>query len=375
MMPVRTVVHFTDTLGFGGAEQMMLTTLAGLDRERWRPVLAHYPSEGAQAFAAAARGIGIATRVVPGSTGARGAAELPRFAGVLRSEGCAVLHAHLVGPLRGTKGLLAARAAGVPAVIATQHLYGELGSAHRRAKQRLVSRLVDRYIAVSRGMAEQLEAAVAIPGRVVFVHNAIETAAFHRPALDGSEPEVEAHPVVLALARLHRRKGIDHLLEAAARLPVADFLIAGDGPERPALEEQAARLGLGGRVRFLGTRTDVAELLRSSSIFVLPSLAEGLPVSVIEAMAAGRAVVATDIPGTNEIVVDGETGLLVPPRDPLALAGALGRLLGDTALRGEMGRAGRRRVDRHFSAGAMVRRIEALYEEVLDRGAVARSAA
>jgi glycosyltransferase involved in cell wall biosynthesis len=369
MMPVRTVVHFTDTLGFGGAEQMMLTTLAGLDRSRWRPVLAHYPNEGAQAFAAAARRIGIPTRVVPGGTGARGTAELPRFAGVLRGEGCAVLHAHLVGPLRGTKGLLAARAAGVPAVIATQHLYGELGSARRRAKQRLVSRLVDRYIAVSRGMAEEMGAAVAGPRRVVVVHNAIETAAFRRPGPDGSESGAEERPVVLALARLHRRKGIDHLLEAAARLPGADFLIAGDGPERAALEEQAARLGLGDRVRFLGTRTDVAELLRMSSIFVLPSLAEGLPVSVIEAMAAGRAVVATDIPGTNEIVVDGETGLLVPPGDPHALTGALGRLLDDAALRREMGSAGRERVERDFSAAAMVRRIEALYDEVLHRGA------
>jgi glycosyltransferase involved in cell wall biosynthesis len=365
-MAIRTVVHYTDTAGFGGAEQMMLTTLGHLDRERWRPVLAHYPNPGALELAEAARSLGVRTRVVPGSTGAKGALELPRFARVLREERCAVLHAHLVGTLRSTKGLMAACTARVPAVVATQHLYGAPSTGRQAAKQRMVSRLVDRYIAVSHAMARELGEHVMKPDDVVVVHNAIETAAFQQPAGEATAGD-DARPVVLALARLHHRKGIADLLTAASMLPHAIIRVAGEGPERLSLERLAEKLGVAERVQFLGTRTDVADLLRGCTLFVLPSLAEGLPVSVIEAMAAGRPVVATDIGGTNEIVVHGETGLLVPPADPLALAGAIARLLADPQLQREMGAAGQRRVERLFSAGAMVDRIEELYEEVLDQ--------
>jgi glycosyltransferase involved in cell wall biosynthesis len=360
---VRTVVHFTDTTGFGGAERMMLSILQGTDRSLWRPVLMHYPNPGARSFAEEAARLGVETICVAGGTGARGARELGGFAEALRRVECEVFHAHLVGPLRATKGMLAARLAGVPVIVATQHLYEPLGSSIARARQRLVTLGYHRIIAVSEGTAKRLRADVADPHRVVVIHNAIDPAPFAPPA---SEP---AAPVVLALARLHARKGIADLVAAAAEVPGATFRIAGDGPERPLLERRAREMGVSDRVAFLGTRTDAAELLRACTVFVLPSLNEGLPVSVIEAMAAGRPVVATRIEGTDEIVVDGVTGILVPPGDPGALASALRAVLIDPELRMRYGRAGRERVRREFSIETMMRRIEKVYDEVLrERG-------
>lgn len=367
-MTARTVVHFTDTAGFGGAEQMMLITLGGLDRARWRPVLVHYPTEGGRALAAAMENQGIATREIPGATGRRGARDLPIFARTLREESCSILHAHLVGPLRGTKGLLAARLAGVRATVATQHLYRAISGTRERTRQRLVSTLVDRYIAVSHGTARQL--AGSVPARrISVIHNAIETDRFRKPADEPVRIPGGARKTVLAVARLHERKGIHHLVEAARSVPDAIFLIAGDGPERGRLEESAARLGVCDRVRFLGTRDDIANLLRSCDVFVLPSLSEGLPVSVIEAMAAARPVVATDIEGTDEIVVDGETGCLVPPSDPAALGRAIAGLLDDPRKAARLGAAGQERVEALFSVGVMLSRLQALYDEVLATGA------
>jgi glycosyltransferase involved in cell wall biosynthesis len=156
-------------------------------------------------------------------------------------------------------------------------------------------------------------------------------------------------------------------------VPNAIFVLVGDGSERASLEAQAARLGIGDRVIFLGYRDDVAELLASCDLLVLPSLYEGLPLSVLEAMAAGKPVVATSVGGTPEAVLDGETGFLVPSRDPTALVRAIQRLLKDACLRRKMGMAGRRRVQRNFSPTQMVAGVTQMYEKLLDGQASSRS--
>ena len=143
-------------------------------------------------------------------------------------------------------------------------------------------------------------------------------------------------------------------------------MIAGEGPERSALEAQARTLGLADRVVLLGYRDDVCDLLASCDLFVLPSLFEGLPLSVLEAMAAGKPVVATAIGGTDEAVVHGETGLLVPPADAASLAKAIRTALSDPRLSQRLGAAGRARVYQEFSAQTMVRHITEIYDELLD---------
>jgi glycosyltransferase involved in cell wall biosynthesis len=137
------------------------------------------------------------------------------------------------------------------------------------------------------------------------------------------------------------------------------------GAFQTALEHEAERLGVRDRVVFAGRRDDAAELLVELDVLALPSWTEGLPLVVLEAMARRRPVVATPVGGTPEVVVDGETGLLVPPRDPDALAAALRRLLADADLRRRMGDAGYERVRERFSADAMTGRVLEIYDEVL----------
>jgi glycosyltransferase involved in cell wall biosynthesis len=364
----RTIVHFSDTAGFGGAEQMLLTTLAGLDRERWRCVLMHHANAGAAQLAEGARDLAIETRAVPGARGPAGMANLGQMVGAIRAEQPALFHAHLIGALRCTKGILAARLAGVPGVLATQQLYPSSLSRRKRMRQKLVSIAVDRYVAVSHAMARGLRHAVAFGDRVAVIHNAIDVAAFGgaastnlREALTGGA----ARPTVLTVARLNKQKGLEHLITAAARLPDTLFFIAGEGPEREALELHARQLNVADRVTFLGHRSDVLELLAACDLFVLPSLFEGLPVSVLEAMAAGKPVVATAIGGTDEAMIHQETGLLVPPGDPGALVTAIRTLLSDPGLSQRVGAAGRQRVQQLFSVETMVGRITRLYEDVL----------
>jgi glycosyltransferase involved in cell wall biosynthesis len=367
---IRTVVHFTDSTALGGAEAMLLRILRHLDRERWRPVLLHYPNDAAQALAEEAGRLDVETRVVPGRVGAAGLTELPALVRAIGAERPAILHAHLVWALRCTRGLLAARIARVPAVVATQQLFVAPESRPPRRKHRVVSRLVDRYMAVSAAMAAEMRPLIAGKGRLSVVRNAIEPDRFladgaARAAVRASLTGAVDRPILLTLARLDFQKGLDHLIETAALLPEPIFAVAGDGPERERLEALARDRGVAERVRFLGRREDVAELLGACDVYVLPSLFEGLPVSVLEAMAAGRPVAATRIGGTDEAVVDGVTGRLVPPGDPPALAAALAAMLRDPEGLCSMGAAGRARVVERFSATTMGANVGRVYDEVL----------
>jgi glycosyltransferase involved in cell wall biosynthesis len=168
-------------------------------------------------------------------------------------------------------------------------------------------------------------------------------------------------PIVGNVARLAEQKGQRYLLEAAAELPQARFAIVGEGELRADLECRADELGLTERVLFTGARDDVPDLLASFDVFAFPSLFEGLCLAVIEAQAAGVPVVATPVGGIRETVIDGETGLLVPPRDPQALAQAIRRLLDDRDLAAKLADEARRRVRERFSVERMVQRTLALY--------------
>jgi glycosyltransferase involved in cell wall biosynthesis len=186
-----------------------------------------------------------------------------------------------------------------------------------------------------------------------------------QPAPDGQALEIGA------VARLEPQKGLPYLLEAMAmlpRTPRARLWIVGEGPDGPTLREQTSRLGLSDIVQWLGARRDVPALMARFDLLVLPSLWEGLPNAVLEAMAARRAVVATDVDGTPEAALHGETALLVPPRDPAALAEAMRRLLQDPDLRRRFGEAGRKRVEEHFRMELMVRRTQEAYRRALEGG-------
>ncbi|GJG86442.1 hypothetical protein tb265_16230 [Gemmatimonadetes bacterium T265] len=366
---IQTVVYYLDGEAFGGAEKALLILLGALDRRRWRPVLFHHPEPSLAPLLAGARQLGVATRALPRMRGRRTLPRTAQFARALRAERPAVFHAHLNWPLSCKFGLIAAALARTPAVVATEQLYVQIRRWRGIQFQRLISTGVDRYIAVSDEVARGLASNFGFPrAKIAVVRNAVPLEGFDRPAPPGLRAALDGggRPLVLTPARLHEQKGLDVLLDAATRVPDATFVLAGDGPLRDVLQTRARTLGIADRVRFLGARDDVPALLAASDLFVLPSLFEGLPLSVLEAMAARTPVIATRIGGTDEAVVDGETGLLVPPRDPEALAAAIRRLLGDPALARRLAAAGHARVHREFSVATMTAQTEAVYDAILD---------
>lgn len=374
----RRVSYFTDSSGFGGAERALLILLAGLDRSRWEPTLVFHPSPGVEPLVEAAREMEVSLWPVrPMPDGLTGAKRILPFLRALRARPPAVFHAHLTWPLACKFGLVSAVLARVPAVVATEQLFFEFGvSTSISLQQRLVAAGVDRYLAVSQDTAKRLLETFRWPAeKVQVVYNAVEPAPFDAqpdPVLRKFLSRRRGRPVVFTAARLEEQKGHRYLLESATEVPEAQFVFAGDGPERAALEAQAASLGLDDRVMFLGRRHDIPEILACCDAFVLPSLWEGLPLSVLEAMAAGKPVVASDVGGTGEAVLHEETGLLVPAGDRRALAKAIRAVLDDPALAHRLGSAGRKRVRQKFSAAEMVHRITSVYEELLDQKAIAR---
>ncbi len=359
----RTVVHYTDASIFGGAEQMILTLLAGLDHGRWSPILLHHGEAGLGELIEGSRRLNVRTVEVPRHRTGRA------IRSFLHQARPAIFHAHLNWPLACSDALVAAALARVPGVVATQQLFVRIRSRRRILRHRFLSLAVDRYIAVSHHMAKLLRE-VCVFGRrkVGVVHNGIALQPFERevcPSLRRSLYGGEERPIVLTLARLAEQKGIGYLIEAAARVPETLFAVAGDGPERAALEAKAGALGVRDRVLFLGHRRDTPDLLASCDLFVLPSLYEGLPVSVLEAMASAKPVVATAVGGTDEAVEDTVTGFLVPPRDPDALAEAIRTVLADRPLAERLGAEGRRRVRRDFSAEGVAAGTTGIYEGLL----------
>lgn len=241
--------------------------------------------------------------------------------------------------------------------------HGWLLGAKRQAHHALYtlgSRRADGLIAVAPEVKESILATMPgiAPDKIAVIPNGVDTRRYQRRgdrtatrAALGLSPEERAVAVV---ATFKEQKGHRYLIEAAARLrddyPRARYLLIGDGELRVALERQIAAAGLEATFRLLGTRPDVPALLAAADLFVLPSLWEGLPMALIEAMAAGLAVVATDVSGTRGVMRDGETGLLVPPSDAAALAQAMAALLAEPERAAQMGAAARRRVELHFSA-------------------------
>jgi glycosyltransferase involved in cell wall biosynthesis len=292
------------------------------------------------------------------------------FSRELRARQPDVFHAHLTWPLACKFGLVGAILARVPAIVATVQLYLEFPlGASIFVQQRLLVAGVGRYIAVSQEVAQRLIRKLHWPTqKIQVIHNCVSPVSEYKAQ---SPIERTGRPIVLTVARLDEQKGHRYLLEAAAQVPEAQFVLAGDGPLRASLEAQARSLGVEERVKFLGYRTDIADLLAGCDVFVLPSLYEGLPLSILEAMSAGKPVIATHIGGTDEAVIAGETGLLVPPANPTALATAIRSVLTDRPLAQRLASAGRARVEQEFSAAKMVQQVIAVYDELLAKREVA----
>jgi glycosyltransferase involved in cell wall biosynthesis len=367
----RTIVYFVDSLFFGGTEQALLHLLAGLDRQRWQPILYHHEAPGITTLAEKAHQLNVQTRTVPRMVGSSTISGLPRFLEQLIKDKPVVFHAQLNWLLSGKYGILAAALARKPVIATLQQFMEPPWGKMIDFQQQLLAHCVDQYIAVSNAVARQLCDTFQVPAqKVKVIPNCVpfpQTSGWGKSSLRSDLGLSTERPVVLTVARLDQQKGHTFLLQAIRQVPEVTFVMAGSGPERPTLEAMARELGIDERVIFLGHREDIPGLLACCDLFVLPSIYEGLPLSLLEAMDAGKAVVATAVGGTPELVREGETGFLVPKRDPAALARAIQRLLSDPELTHRMGKAGKNWVQQNYSVKNMVQQITETYEELLDR--------
>ena len=284
-----------------------------------------------------------------------------------------IVHSH--SSKAGFLGRLAARAAGVPHIVHTPHGHifeGYFSPVVTRAfiaMERVAARWTDRIITLSDGEArDHLEQGIGRPGQFVTIPSGVDL-----DAVTSAPPVrlVAGGPVVGTVARLVPVKGLHYLIEAAPeilrRSPGARFLLVGDGEMRPDLEAQARALGLQDRIAFAGFREDIPSVLAGTDLVVLPSLNEGMGRVLVMAMVLGKPIVATRVGGVAELLGDGEAGVLVPARDPAALAEAISALLQDPPRARALGEAGRRRASR-YSAAAMLDALARLYREVMIGG-------
>ncbi len=354
----------------GGGEISLLSLLANLDRTRWAPIIV-VPHDGE--VAKRCRSLGLQASVIPlptlrlpGPAMGRSLMALWRLshetrARLLHANGSrAMFYAGLAGWLSRKPVIWHVR------IADTDHFL-----------DRFLARLARIIIVNSKAVGRRFS--WAPPTKVQRVSNGVDLAKFHPyPPPDHLRQSLglPSHgPVVASVGRFVPFKGYQYLLEAAQlvhqAVPECHWILAGDGELRGELERDCRRLGMDKHVLFIGWREDVADILALCDLFVLPSLSEHFGRVLIEAMAMAKAVVATDAGGVPEIVIDGETGLLVPPADATLLAEAVIKLLRNPALDSRLGKAGLQRVEHEFSMTRHVRAVEALYRECIGAEAVA----
>lgn len=358
-------------LGRGGAEQLLASGAPYLDTSRFQYEVAYLlPWKNALVGDLQRRGLRVHCLA-----GARGGAWVIRLRRLLVERRIDLVHAHSPYPAIAARLALSHRR---PSLVTTEH--NEWGRYHPATYwgNLLSFPRNDHVFAVS----DCVRGSIRYPGPlrslrmppVETLHHGLDpSAAGEWGPADGVREELgipEDIPVVGTVANFKEHKGYPYLLEAAVRvrraIPEVRFVLVGQGTLEAGIRRRAHDLGLAGTVIFTGYREDAQRLMSTFDVFVLASLHEGLPIALVEAMSLGRAPVVTAVGGVPEVVTDGIHGLVVPPRNPDAMAGAIATLLRDRPLRLRLGEASRRRAA-DFDIRTAVRRMEEVYEELLAR--------
>jgi glycosyltransferase involved in cell wall biosynthesis len=364
-----TLLHNPSVMG--GAERVAVDVSVSLDRERSEPLFCaikapRTPTREADLQAAGVRYFPLDFATI------RDPRVIPTLVRLLRRERVDILHAHLWDA--NLVGVIAGRLAGTRVVVAHEHTWSYEGQPFRVLTDRLViARLASAMVCPSREDRRKMIEVERIPEQAIrVVPNGIPPL----PKPSGADLRAELGipgeaQVFGAVAVLREQKRLDVLIDAlrvlVERLPDPHLVIAGDDAgigNRARLEQVIAERRLGDRVHLIGRRSDVADVLAALDVACLSSDYEGMPLSVMEYMAAGKPIVATRVGGIPEIVDDGVEALLVARRDPGALADAIERLLIDPALATSLGEAAKARQRRELSLDALVDRVESLYEEL-----------
>ncbi len=367
--PLR-VLFVIDELDIGGTEQQILELVRRIDRSRFEPHVCCF-RYGRKAKEIASFGVPVhhepkRMKADPGL--------ILRLASLMRRERFDIVQTYLW--TANTWARLAARLAGVPIVVASERNVDIWEQRYKRTIGRWLAHSTDRIIANSEAVRRYLlDRGGLEPDKVVTIYNGVNFERFHAPC----DPQVRRQELgipsscVLAgvVARVEPAKDHATLLQAMSlirdRVPNLHLVVVGGGTEEERLRRLSRELGIADRVHFTGFRTDAAEWLQSLDFSVLSSVKEGLSNSVIESMAAGRSIAATDVGGNAEVIIPEETGLLVPPRDTTALANALARLAESPELREKFGRAGQERVESVFAIAPMLAQTEQLYQSLAQR--------
>jgi len=368
--PPYRVAYVIGELGKGGAEYQLYELLRHLDRRRFAPGVFVLAPGGW--WVEPIRALGVPVEEIP----RRGPADVRRLARLrasLRRFAPHLLHAILWSG--NSYGRLAALGLGIPVVIAAERVVTPYRG-WQVMVERALDRVTDGYLVNCEAIAAwQVERKRLPREKIEVIPNGIDLGRLPPFSLDRRGARSAAglrrdRRLVAGVGRLDAQKDFPTFLRAAAMIaaevPDVDFLVVGEGGERAALEALARRLGLGARVVFAGLRHDVPRLLAAVDVLALTSLYEGFPNVLLEAMATGAVAVATDVGGCRELVTSGETGLLVPPRAPAAVAAAVGRVLRDPALARRLATAARQRVEGAFSIDVMARRTMDAYLRRLD---------
>lgn len=371
------VLHLITELDVGGAQQALYRLLSGLDRQKYQPVVAClYNGDGS--VAEQIRQLGV--RVVDLKMQPKWRLDaIWRLSRLIRQEKPIILHAWMIHA--NILGRIVGRINRVPVVIISRRTQ-DLDGFGREWVNRQLSGWSDATITVSNCVRQiEIDRSRTDPAKVVTIHNGIDAGRY-----DQIDPSARARIrrefntpvealVIASVGRFHPVKGFADLLAAMqlvhARFPDVILWLVGDGELRADLEAQARQLGLGGVVVFAGMRADVPEVLTAVDIFALASHVEGMPNAVLEAMAASLPVVTTQVGGVPEVVADGQTGLLVPPKDADALAQALFTLVESASLRRQFGMAGMRRVREQFDIMLTQQKTVGLYGRLLQEKGIA----
>jgi len=365
------VLKFLTNFNIGGTERQFVQMVRQMDLDRFDLHVGCFARRGGFLPLVESRGIPLNAFSIRRLYSPLTTLRQLQFARYLRWNRFQVVHTYGFYP--NFFAIPAARLAGVPVIIASIRDTGEVWEPKKRLVQKAVCRLATCVLANADAVRRQLISDGYDERKLAVIRNGIDLQRLDRIEASGPIRRefgiADDSPIITVLSRLNELKGVQYFLDAIPSVrtwfPNARFLIVGEGPARIDLEFYARSKGIGGAAIFTGVRMDAPKILQETSISVLPSLSEGLSNVLIESMAAGLPVVATDVGGNPELVDNGTTGLLVPPRDANALAKAMLQLLSSPETAARMGSAGRERIERRFSMGRAVHETQQLYTSLL----------
>ena len=372
------ICFLIDSLGMGGAERMLYTLISNLDHDRLDIRVAYFSEREASPMKTRIEELNIAVDYVPITRMSQPSA-LPRLMRYLRQNRFDLVHTQLVTAI--VLGSMASKWLGIPSV-ATLHTLDAPPPGTRTEKRRLLMwwalrRFADRVIAVSeQTRRHHVQAGGLPPDKLLLLYNGVDCARFQvqvkqwRAAVR-RELGIAAHaPLLMTVAVLREPKGIQHMVAAmpriVAREPETRYVVVGGGPYASELQTRVQQSPAVDAIRLIGPRDDIPELLSAADIFVHPTLDDALPTVLAEAMAAGKAIIASDVGGVPEMIQDGTNGILISPGDVAALEDACLTLISNTTLQQRMGVQSRAIAERKFNVNHQVAELDSLYMHLIE---------